>query len=330
MATKHKAPGKSDREGLSLIEVMDMFPDEAEATRWFEAHMWPTGRCCGKCGSVNTHEVPNAKPMPYRCRDCRAYFSVRTGTALERSKVPLRKWVIAIYLELTSLKSVSSMKLHRDIKVSQPTAWFMLHRIREAWAPKPGGPKFSGPVEADETYFGGKRKNMSNAKRKELADAGAGRGTVGKTAVVGVKDRATNQVQATVVERTDKATIHGFLATHVSPDATVYSDEAAVYASLPNPHEAVNHSVAEYVRGKAHTNGMESFWATLKRAHEGTFHKMSPKHLDRYVREFSGKHNVREEDTIAQMVIVAAGLIGKRLMYKTLIKDNGLPSGARS
>ena len=328
MATKHKAPGKSDREGLSLIEVMDMFPDEAEATRWFEAHMWPTGRCCGKCGSVNTHEVPNAKPMPYRCRDCRAYFSVRTGTALERSKVPLRKWVIAIYLELTSLKSVSSMKLHRDIKVSQPTAWFMLHRIREAWAPKPGGPKFSGPVEVDETYFGGKRANMSNAKRAELADTG--RGAVGKMAVVGGKDRESNRVGAKVVESTDKATLQGFVIDHTAPGATVYSDEAAAYKGLPFDHEAVMHSVAEYVRDQAHTNGVESFWALLKRAHTGTFHKMSPKHLNRYVQEFAGKHNVREEDTLAQMVTVAAGLIGKRLMYKTLIKDNGLPSGARS
>ena len=325
MATK--APGKSFREGLTLIQVMDMFPDEAAATRWFESIVWPTGRCCGKCGSLKTREA-NHKTMPYWCADCRSYFSVRTGTAMSHTRIPLRKWAIAIYVELTSLKGISSMKLHRDIGVSQPTAWFMLHRIRQAWGGGGGGTKFSGPTEVDEKYMGGKRKNMSNAKRAELADTG--RGAVGKTAIVGVKDRATNQVRAKVVESTDKATIHGFLASHVAPDATVYSDDAAVYASLPNPHESVKHSVSEYVRGKAHTNGVESFWAMLQRAHTGTFHKMSPKHLDRYVRQFAGKHNLREEDTITIMRHVVAALIGKRLMYAKLIEDNGLPSGARS
>ena len=328
MATKHKAPGKSFREGMTLVQLFEMFPDEAAAAHWFESIYWPEVRACGKCGSTRTKEASHAK-MPYWCSDCRSYFSVKTGTPLANSKIPLRKWAIAIYLCLTSLKSVSSMKLHRDIGVSQPTAWFMLHRIREAWMPKTGGGKpFEGPVEADETYMGGKRKNMSNAKRAELADTG--RGAVGKTAVVGAKDRATKRVAATVVERTDKATIHGFLATHVSPDATIYADDALVYETLPNPHEAVKHSVAEYVRGKAHTNGMESFWSMLKRAHTGTFHKMSPKHLDRYVQEFAGKHNVRDSDTLDQMRGVVARLMGKTLPYQRLIRDNGLPSGARS
>ena len=165
MATKHKAPGKNFREGLTLIQVMDMFPDEVAAAAWFESIYWPNGRCCGKCGSMRTREASHAK-MPYWCSDCRSYFSVKTGTPLANSKVPLRKWAIAIYLCLTSLKSVSSMKLHRDIGVSQPTAWFMLHRIREAWMPKTGGGKpFEGPVEADETYMGGKRKNMRPGSR---------------------------------------------------------------------------------------------------------------------------------------------------------------------
>ena len=325
----HKAPGKSHREGITLVQLMDMFPDETSAAEWFEAHMWAGGRCCGHCGATNTKEVPKAKPMPYWCTDCRSYFSVRTGTALSHSRVPLRKWAIAIYLELTSLKSVSSMKLHRDIGVSQPTAWFMLHRIREAWGDGGSG-SFSGPVEVDETYMGGKRANMSNAKRKELADAGAGRGAVGKVAVVGAKDRASNQVRAKVVKATDKPTLQGFVTKHTAPGATVYSDEASAYEGLPFMHETVKHSVAEYVRGMAHTNGIESFWSMLKRAHKGTFHKISPKHLNRYVQEFAGKHNIRDMNTAAQMAAVAAALIGKRLMYRELIADNGLPSGARS
>ena len=153
MVRTHKAPGRAHREGLSIIELMKIFPNEEAATKWFEDAVWAGGRCCGKCGSINTREVPNAKPMPYWCTDCRGYFSVRTGTAIARSNVPLRKWAIAIYLCLTSLKSVSSMKLHRDLGVSQKTAWFMLHRIREAWASETSG-AFAGLVEADETFVG--------------------------------------------------------------------------------------------------------------------------------------------------------------------------------
>ena len=316
------APGKTHREGISLIALMEMFPDEETATSWFEAHVWPEGRCCGHCGSTRTKEVPNAKPMPYWCTDCRSYFSVRAGTAIASSKIPLRKWAIAIYLELTSLKGVSSMKLHRDLGISQKSAWFMLHRIRQAWA-APSDGQFSGPVEVDETYMGGKRRNMSNAKRKELA--GTGRGAVGKVAVVGAKDRASNRVAATVVESTDKPTLQGFVVEHTAPGATV-SDEFCLRRAPVRPRERQ----AQHFRVRSGNDGMESFWSMLKRAYIGTYHKLSPKHLDRYVREFAGKHNVRDADTLAQMATVAAGLVGRRLMYRDLIAPNGLPSGARS
>ena len=317
------APGKSYREGITIIGLMDMFPTEDAATAWFESVVWPSERCCGHCGSVKTREVPNRKPMPYWCSDCRSYFSVRTGTALERTKVPLRKWAIAIYLELTSLKSISSMKLHRDIGVRQSTAWFMLHRIRESWTQQDAS-AFAGPVEADETFVGGKERN-----KHEIDRTHDGRGPVGKIAVAGVKDRASGKVRAEVVPDTTGATLRGFVTTHTQPDAMVYSDGEPAYASLPQ-HEAVKHSVGEYVRGMAHTNGMESFWSMLKRAHMGTFHKLSPKHLDRYVQAFAGKHNVRDADTLAQMIALVAGLVGKRLMYRDLIAENGLSSGARS
>ena len=322
------APGKAHREGITLIELMDMFPDEASATAWFEAAIWPNGRHCPKCGSVRTREASHAK-MPYWCTDCRSYFSVKTGTAIQASKIPLRKWAFAVYLCLTSLKSVSSMKLQRDIGVSQPTAWFMLHRIREAWA-EDDDDDLDGPVEVDETYFGGERKNMSNEKRKALREAGAGRGTAGKTAVVGIKDRESGEVRAEVVERTDGETLQEFVRENAEPGAKVYTDEAGAYKGLARDydHEGVNHSVAEYVRGQAHTNGMESFWSMLKRAHDGIFHKISPKHLQRYVSEFAGKHNVRNSDTLIQMRDTVARLVGRRLLHRDLIADNGLPFGS--
>ena len=322
-----KAPGKAHREGMTIVELMDMFPTEEAATKWFESVVWPAGeRHCGKCGSVRTREVPNAKPMPYWCADCRSYFSVRTGTPMARSNIPLRKWAIAIYLCLTSLKSVSSMKLHRDLGVSQRAAWFMLHRIREAWG-EDDDDDFDGPVEVDETYMGGERKNKSNAERRAIRDAGVGRGPVDKTAVVGVKDRETNEVRAEVVRRVDGATLQGFVREHTEPGATVYSDEAAAYKGLARDyrHEAVNHSASQYVRGQAHTNGMESFWSMLKRAHDGTFHKISPKHLQRYVSEFAGKHNIRNSGTLAQM----RDTVGRNLLYRDLIADNGLSNAGR-
>ena len=319
-----KGPGKAHREGISFIELADMFPDEATATAWFEALIWPGGRHCSHCGNTDTAEAPASKKQPYWCGACRKGFSVRIGTALERSRVPLRKWAIAIFLEMTSLKGVSSMKLHRDLKVTQKTAWFMQQRIREAWAGE-ADTIMAGPLEVDETYFGGRRKNMSKAKRRDLK----GRGTVGKVVVAGAKDRATNTVAAKIVRDATASTLQSFVRDHAGKAAVVYTDEHGAYRGLPR-HEAVNHSVGEYVRGMAHTQGIESFWSMLKRAHKGVYHKLSPKHLDRYVRQFAGRHNVREADTIDQMAAVVAGMVGKRLMYRDLIADNGLDSRARS
>lgn len=327
--TTPKAPGQAYREGITLMELAAMFPDEASALQWFEARFWPHGRVCGHCGSAHTKEASHAK-MPYWCTDCRSYFSIKTGTLLEYTQLPLRKWVFAIYLHLTSLKGVSSMKLHRDIGVSQRTAWHMLQRIRKAFddSDDDNGP-FGGPVAVDETYVGGQRKNMSNARRK----AQTGRGTTGKTAVVGIQDRATNRVRAEVVATTDTAILEGFVAHHARTGATVYTDEAAAYRGLSDlcyRHESVPHSTGEYVRDTAHTNGMESFWSLLKRGYVGVYHKISPKHLGRYVSEFSGRHNIRSSDTRVQRARLVEGRVGKRLRYHRLVADNGLPSGARS
>ena len=326
-----KAPGKAHREALSVVEIMRMFPDNETAEAWFAKHRWPDGVYCPACGSDNVQVGAASKTQPYRCRErkCRRRFSVKTGTVMQSSNLDYQIWAIASYLCLTDLKGVSSMKLHRDLNITQKSAWHLAHRLRKAF--EPGKTVLcAGPVEADETYIGGKRKNMSNAKRKELA--GQGRGAVGKAAVVGVKDRETKRVVARHVEGTDAEHLAGHVAKHVGMGSKVYTDEGAAYNALDPfyDHESVNHSAGEYVRGEAHTNGIESFWSMMKRGYQGTYHKMSPKHLDRYVSEFSGRHNVREHNTIDQMTGVVTGMAGKRLRYSDLIADNGLPSGARS
>ncbi len=322
----NNAPGKANRAGLSIIELTEMFPDNKTAEQWFVEQRWPSGVCCPECGSLDVQERKSRKPQPYRCRDCRKDFSAKTGTLMHGSNLGYRTWAFAIYMVVTNLKSVASMKLHRDLKVTQKTAWHLMHRIRENWQDRTD--TFAGPVEVDETYIGGKRSNMSNATRKALADTG--RGVVGKTAVVGVKDRATNKVAAKAVTTTDKDTLQGFIKKHVATDATVYTDDAKAYDALPFNHATIKHSLSEYVKGDVHTNGIESLWSMLKRAHKGTFHKLSPKHLDRYVQEFAGRHNIREQDTVNQMGLVARNMAHKRLRYRQLIADNGLDSGARA
>ena len=322
----HKAPGKSFRKGISLIEIMQIFPDDETAETWFAETRWPNGPACPHCGSTHVLSGAAHKTMPYRCREkgCRKRFSVKTGTVMEASNIGYQKWAIAVYLCLTNLKSVSSMKLHRDLNITQRSAWHMAHRLRRAFSENGG--LFAGPVEVDESYFGGKESNKHESKKRRK-----GRGTAGKTAVAGLKDRATGQVKAEVISDTTSETLQGFVTDHTEEGSTVYTDDAKAYRGMPSrEHEAVKHSISEYVREQAHTNGIESFWAMLKRAHKGTFHKLSPKHLDRYVQEFAGKHNLRHSDTEDQMRGLVERMDGKRLRYDDLIADNGLNSGARS
>ena len=320
-----KAPGKHYRKGLTVAEFFQLFPDNAPAESWIVNRRWPTGVCCPKCGSLNVNTKAKRKSMPFRCRDkkCQACFSVKTRTFMQSSKLGYRDWLFAVYLVTTTLKGVSSMKLHRDLGITQKSAWHMAHRIRRAL--KSGG-LFEGPVEVDEAYVAGKRRNMSNSKRKQLT----GRGPVGKTAVVGAKDRETKQVAAKVVTSTEKETLQGFVKDHAAEKATVYTDEAKAYETLPFDHDSVKQSLKEYVKGDVHTNGIESLWSMLKRAHKGTFHKMSPKHLDRYVQEFAGRHNIREQDTLEQMGSIFGAMHESKLRYKDLIRPNGLSSGARA
>ena len=278
----HSAPGKSDREGITLVQLFEIFPTETVAREWFEDKIWSGGRHCPRCGNTETLECAGTPPMPYWCPACKQHFSVRIGTILERSKVSFKQWAVAIYLHLTSLKGVSSMKLHRDIGVTQKTAWFMLQRIREAWSTG-DLEQFVGPVEVDETYMGGKERNKHKGKKLR-----AGRGTVGKAAIVGAKDRKTNKIKAAVVKATDAKTLQGFVIATALAGATVYSDDASAYKGMPFHHESVRHSVGEYVSGMGHTNGIESFWSMLKRAHKGVYHKISQNRHSPYTIQIRG------------------------------------------
>jgi len=298
---------------FSLYEFFQKFPNEGAARQSFETKRWPSGVFCPHCGSFGVVECVNHKPMPYRCRDCRKHFSVRTDSVLAESKLPLHKWLMAIYMMTTARKGIPSTQMARELGITQKSAWFLAQRIRETWLASQGDSDMGPEVEVDETYIGGKNKNRHDDKKVK------GSGSHGKAAVVGIRSR-TGEVRAAHLATVDKNALHGLIAQHVRPGSTVFTDGLRTYRGLQGyNHVAVDHTIGEYVREMASTNGIESFWALLKRGYYGIYHFMSAKHLHRYVNEFSFRHNTAKVSTLEFMAMTIARSEGKRLSYQGLI-----------
>ena len=308
-----KQTKKEEKDIISLRQFETAIPDEAAAIAFAEEQIWQGVPRCGRCGSENVYRVKNGKPMSHRCRPCRKHFSIRTGTVMAETNLPVRVWLLAIHLTLTARKGVSALQMHKHLGVTYPTAWFLDHRIREAM--KQNIAPLVGVIEVDEAWIGGKGKSMHSSKKGE-----GWTWKSNKVAVVGLKQQNGNVI-AFPVPDTYAETLQNAVLDHVQPGSTVYSDGEPAYQSLPGygyVHEWVNHTTGEYVRDMVTTNGIESFWALLKRGYVGTFHYMSWKHLHRYCDEFSYRHNIGKGNGFRTVGTVLRAMVGKRLTYDGL------------
>ena len=299
---------------LSILQLNQLIPDEAAAVKLISDARWPNGPVCPHCDSTSVQTGATHPSQPYRCRSCRKRFSVKTGTLMANSRLSVRTWVLACYLMGGHPKGVSSLQLARDLGISRKTAWFLGHRIREAF--NDSLPLMTGTVEVDETYIGGLEKNKHWKKKLK-----AGRGAVGKFPVVGVRERETGRVAAQVSLATNREALQGFIEQRVRHRSLVYTDDHGGYEGLCDryDHGIIRHSRREYVREDCHTNGIESFWSIVKRAYKGTWHYISGKHLQRYINELAAKQNQRHLSMLEKISETFRSMEGKRLTLRDLV-----------
>ncbi|MGA2668893.1 MAG: IS1595 family transposase [Ignavibacteria bacterium] len=297
----------------SLIQVQEHFKDEKTCREHLEELRWNGNVTCPFCH----HDKVYKTNIGYKCANPKCYkkFTVLVGTFFENTKIPLRKWFVAIYIATSHKKGISSLQLSRDIDVTQKTAWFMLHRIREmlnAKAPK----MLSGIVEADETYIGGKNKNRHADKK--IIDS-QGRSLKDKTVVLGVFERK-GEIDSMPIKNTARETIQPLVKSLVKKGSKLITDEHSAYTELAGyyDHSIIKHAQKEYVRGSIHTNTIEGFWSLLKRGIIGIYHSVSEKHLEKYCNEFDFRYNTKdmnEEERFDKSISQCNG----RLKYNQLI-----------
>ncbi len=292
----------------SVVGMIDRFGDERSCEKHLQSVLWRDSEYCPHCGNVKIYHCAGGRR--FRCAGCKKDFSIKTGTIFHDSKIPLRKWFFAIYMVTTHKKSMSSYQLARDLRVTQKTAYYMLHRIREAVRNEDFVVPFVGTVEIDDTYIGGKEKNKHSSKRVGKTQ---GRSVKTKEPVFGMVERFSGKVKAERVSRVDRETIEKRLLEYVHIGSRVISDEWKAYNRLGDlyVHERVNHSRHEYVRGEIHTNTIEGFWAILKRSIYGIHHFVSAKHLQRYINEQIFRYNNRG-DHVSMFNMILERVGGKK------------------
>jgi transposase-like protein len=300
------------------MEAVRYFADLRVCNDYMRSIKWPDGNvCCCKCGSVNVYEL-STRPL-LKCRDCKKQQSYKVGTIFEDSPLGLDKWFVAVWAIANAKNGISSHELGRALGVTQKSAWFMLHRVREAMRTGEFR-KLAGEVESDETFIGGEARNMhAHIREKKIR----GRGSVGKRIVHGLLERG-GAVKAKVVETTEAKELQGEVRSNVEKGSAIFTDAHLGYVGLDDAyvHEIVDHTI-EYVRGRVHTNGLENFWSLFKRALKGTYTHCAPFHLQRYVDEEAFRYNDRKTDDPNRFDAVMRSVNGRRLTWRQLCQVDG-------